>query len=83
MTISKFIDKLQYDKNYALNRCLNDECWMRMVANLRDVPGHMERFFMNTSDEEITEFYRFIDGNGFTMEWHKINDSIYEIIMEL
>lgn len=83
MTIRNFIDKLQYDKEYALDRCLDDECWMRLVAGLPDTPGLAEKFMLFTPDEELVEFYRFIDGNGFRLNWNKVNEELYDVIMEL
>lgn len=83
MTIQKFIDRLQYDKEYAFDKCLDDECWMRLVASLPDRPGFVEKFSVFTPDEQLVEFYRFIDGNGFRLEWHKIDELLYDVIMEL
>lgn len=83
MTIQKFIDKLQYDQEYAFDKCLNDECWIRLIADLPDKPGLVEKFMLFTPDEQLIEFYRFIDGNGFKLQWNKVNEKLYDVIMEL
>ena len=83
MTIRNFIDRLQYDKEYALDRCLDDECWMQLVAGLPDAPGFVEKFMLFASDEPLIEFYRFIDGNGFRLNWNKVNEKLYDVIIEL
>lgn len=60
ISITEFINCLQRDKDYALNKCMNNEYWVRFVLKLRS-----DKRIRIYTVEGYSDFFHFIRNNGF------------------
>lgn len=60
ISITEFINCLQRNKDYALNKCMNNEQWVDFVLKLRS-----DRRVRIYTRDEYSDFFHFIRNNGF------------------
>ena len=62
---TKFLRQLQYDQDYAAKRL---QLWGGLIESLYN--SYSKEFIINRdAPDYIFEFFEFIDGNGFTIEY--------------
>ena len=60
ISITEFINCLQRDKDYALNKCMNSERWVKFILELRS-----DRKVRIYTSDKYSDFFHFIRNNGF------------------
>ena len=60
ISITEFINCLQHNKDYALNKCMNSEYWVKFILELRS-----DRKVRIYTSDKYSDFFSFIRNNGF------------------
>lgn len=77
MGILTFAHILEYDKNIAIHNYKEDITW-QIAIDLLEVNEEIERPF-NRKNTYWSEFFEFIDDNGFDVKYTPISGDLYRV----
>lgn len=64
--VNKFVEQLEYDKEYGRNRAFSAQTWQFILSSIDITDSCVLQFSRrDMENNEFQEFFDFIDGNGY------------------